>query len=192
MTVVLKSSLSWIDNNKEAREKVLGLLSQFNEKDSRDELGIGSIRDRISDLLFSGTSTIQTRLRYFFFVPWLYQEVGKPHLNDSEPQKTIDELERNLINTLMQSDDLDGVFGKTSGVALKRLPSSVYWSGLEKWGIKSTDCSQTDCFLRAKELGAKRAQLEKEIAHLQKRNDDYLEFQIEKNKTSLWNFRIWQ
>jgi hypothetical protein len=37
----------------------------------------------------------------------------------------------------MQSDDLDGVFGKTSGTTLKRLPSSVYWSGLEKWGIKS-------------------------------------------------------
>ncbi len=65
MTITLKSSLSWIDNDKEARGKVLELLSHFNEKDSRDELGIGSIRDRISDLLFPGTSTIQTRLRYF-------------------------------------------------------------------------------------------------------------------------------
>lgn len=190
MTVALKSSLSWIDNNKEAREKVLGLLSQFNEKDSRDELGIGSIRDRISDLLFPGTSTIQTRLRYFFFVPWLYQEAEKTHLNDNEPQKTIDQLERNLIITLMQSDDLDGVFGKTSGTALKRLPSSVYWAGLEKWGIKNKNCSQTDYFLYAKELETRRAQLEKEIAHLQKRNDDYSEFQIEKNKSSLWHLNL--
>jgi len=38
MTITLKSSLSWIDNDKEARGKVLELLSHFNEKDSRDEL----------------------------------------------------------------------------------------------------------------------------------------------------------
>lgn len=190
MSVVLKSSLSWIDNNKEAREKVLGLLSQFNEKDSRDELGIGSIRDRISDLLFPGTSTIQTRLRYFFFVPWLYQEAEKNYLNDKESLKLIDQLERNLITTLMQSDDLEGVFGKTSGRALKRLPSSVYWSGLEKWGIKKESCSQSEYFDRAKFLGAKRAELEKEITHLQKRNDDYSKAQIQKNNASIWDIHL--
>ncbi|APU49029.1 DUF6361 family protein [Acinetobacter junii] len=190
MSIVLKSSLSWIDNNKEAREKVLGLLSQFNEKDSRDELGIGSIRDRISDLLFPGTSTIQTRLRYFFFVPWLYQEAEKLNLNEEDSLKTIDQLERNLIITLMQSEDLEGVFGKTSGTALKRLPSSVYWSGLEKWGIKSESFSPTGYFLRAKELGAKRTELEKQIAFLQKRNDDYSEFQIKKNNASLWHVSL--
>lgn len=190
MTITLKSSLSWIDNDKEARGKVLELLSHFNEKDSRDELGIGSIRDRISDLLFPGTSTIQTRLRYFFFIPWLYQEAEKKHLNDNESLKIIDQLERNLITSLMQSDDLDGVFGKTSGITLKRLPSSVYWSGLEKWGIKSKNCLQTEYFFYAKKLENKRAQLEKEIAHLQKRNDDYSEFQIEKNKSSIWHFSL--
>ncbi|WP_353141979.1 DUF6361 family protein [Acinetobacter pragensis] len=190
MTIALKSSLSWIDNNKEARERVLGLLSQFNEKESRDELGIGSIRDRISDLLFPGTSTIQTRLRYFLFVPWLYQEAQTKNLNNKESLEYIDQLERKLIVALMQSDDLDGVFGKSSGIALKRLPSSVYWFGLEKWGFKHKACSQADYFIYAKEVETKRAQLGKEIAYLQKRNDDFTEFQIEKNKLSLWHVSL--
>ena len=190
MNLVLKSSLSWIDNNKDAREKVFGLLSQFNEKDSRDELGIGSIRDRISDLLFPGTSTIQTRLRYFFFVPWLYQKAEKPSLGERKSEEVIDDLERDLIETLMQSDDLDGVFGKTSGKELKRLPSSVYWSGLEKWGIKKEFCSQSEYFDRAKFLSAKRLELEKEIAHSQKHQDDCTEIQIQQNNASIWDINI--
>lgn len=39
------------------------ILAQFKERDTRDELGLGSLRDAIADLLFPGTSTIQTRLR---------------------------------------------------------------------------------------------------------------------------------
>lgn len=190
MSIALKSSLSWIDNNKEAREKVLGLLSQFNEKDSRDELGIGSIRDRVSDLLFPGTSTIQTRLRYFFFVPWLYQEAEKTALGDRKPEEIMDTLERNLIETLVRSNDLDGIFGKASGRSLKRLPSSVYWTGLEKWGIKTENCSQSEYFDRAKSLAAKRAELEKKITHLQKSNDDDSEAQIQKNNASIWDIHL--
>ena len=41
----------------------------FQEKESRDELGLGSVRDSFADQLFPGTSTIQTRLRYTLFVP---------------------------------------------------------------------------------------------------------------------------
>lgn len=46
-----------------------------NEPGTLDELGIGSIRDTFSDELFPGTSTIQTRARYFLFVPWIMQMV---------------------------------------------------------------------------------------------------------------------
>ena len=47
-------------------------MALFEEKESRDELGLGPIRDSITDHLLPGTSTIQTRVRYMLFVPWIY------------------------------------------------------------------------------------------------------------------------
>ena len=41
-----------------------------------DELGIGLIRDGFSDLFFPGTSTIQTRAKYFFIVPYALIIIG--------------------------------------------------------------------------------------------------------------------
>ena len=76
----MNSTLSWIDYDSKSRERTLEILSLFQEKESRDELGIGSIRDSLSDLLFPGTSTIQTRLRYMLIVPWLLQELSLIHI----------------------------------------------------------------------------------------------------------------
>ena len=52
-------------------------MALFQERESRDELGLGAIRDSIADHLFPGTSTIQTRLRYMLFIPWLFR-AGRP------------------------------------------------------------------------------------------------------------------
>ena len=52
-------------------------VALFSEKDTRDELGLGTIRDAISNALFPGTSVIQTRLRYVLFVPWVYQALER-------------------------------------------------------------------------------------------------------------------
>ena len=67
----MPSSLTWIDHDPTARERALRILSLFQEKESRDELGLGAIRASFADALFPGTSTIQTRLRYMLFVPWV-------------------------------------------------------------------------------------------------------------------------
>ena len=63
----MPSSLAWIDHDSKARERTLRILSLFQEKGSRDELGLGSVRDSFADQFFPGTSTIQTRLRYMTF-----------------------------------------------------------------------------------------------------------------------------
>ena len=49
----------------------------FSQRESRDELGLGQIRDALSDTLFPGTSFLLTRARYLLFVPWLFRE-GAP------------------------------------------------------------------------------------------------------------------
>lgn len=130
----MPSSIAWLDNSAEERRRAREIVALFSQPDSRDELGIGQIRDVLSDLLFPGTSVIQTRARYFLFVPWLFEE-GARHRRSSELLRWVDRQERLLIEALRSVSALDGLIGRQAGTTLKILPSAIYWSGLERWGI---------------------------------------------------------
>ena len=139
----MPSSLTWIDCDSAARERSLRILALFQEKESRDELGLGGIRDSFADQLFPGTSTIQTRLRYMLFVPWIYKGLEDRRVSPGDFARRADAAERDLIDTMRTADEREaGVFGGRSGRQLKRLPSSVYWAGLGAWGIRIADLSQ--------------------------------------------------
>ncbi len=74
------SSFGWLDYSEHERRRTLDVVELFREKDTRDELGIGSVRDAFADLLFPGTSTIQTRARYFLFISWIYIKLESTRL----------------------------------------------------------------------------------------------------------------
>ena len=59
----MQPTLAWLDFNTAERERTQRVLALFEERDTRDELGLGGIRDSFADHFFPGTSTIQTRLR---------------------------------------------------------------------------------------------------------------------------------
>ena len=129
------STISWLDSSESERRAVLELVSALNEPGTLDELGIGSIRDTIADFLFPGTSTIQTRARYFLFIPWVLQMV------EAQPSTRAEQYTRQL--QLQLCDALDrshgpnqGVIGREARTALQRWPISIYWLGLERWGIR--------------------------------------------------------
>ena len=140
----MPSSLTWIDHDPTARDRALRILSLFQERESRDELGLGAIRDSFADTLFPGTSTIQTRLRYMLFVPWIYSELERRVILPPTFAVKARQMEMALVEPLMDNDDGAGIFGKVAGKALKRLPSSVYWNGLRAWGIRLISCSQDE------------------------------------------------
>lgn len=75
MSEPLASGLTWLDYSEHDRQKMMDAIQLFREPGTLDELGIGTVRDAFADLLFPGTSTIQTRARYFFFVPWVYLDL---------------------------------------------------------------------------------------------------------------------
>jgi hypothetical protein len=130
------SSLAWIDFDETERQRAQRIMALFQERESRDELGLGAVRDSIADRLFPGTSTIQTRLRYMLFVPWVLRMVED---RDDAPNQLMNEarsLEIRLANALLNGGETIGVIGRDAGPRLKRLPSSVYWAGLETWGIR--------------------------------------------------------
>ena len=137
----MPSSLTWLDHDAAAAGRSLRMLSLFNQPESRDELGIGGIRDAISDQLFPGTSTIQTRLRYVFFIPWLYGQLDASSVPALKFAGAAREAENKLLAALVSNvaADMPGVIGREAGSTLKRRPSSVYWAGLATWGLREFD-----------------------------------------------------
>lgn len=157
----MTARLTWIDHDSQARERSLRMLALFREKESRDELGIGGIRDAIADRLFPGTSTIQTRLRYMLFVPWIYSSLEKRQVNASRFADEAKQAEIALVAPLLSAEDDYGVFGRLAGGGLKRLPSSIYWAGLETWGIRRFQGSREDYHLAVDSLYARRVRRRK-------------------------------
>lgn len=132
---VVPAFLSWIDFSSADRERMRRAIALFQERETRDELGLGTIRDAFADTLYPGTSTIQTRLRYFLFVPWMYRELERAGVGSEEVARRARKAETDLIFVLLESGDTSGVIGKVAGRDVQRLPSSIYWAGLSTWGV---------------------------------------------------------
>ncbi|HWO10867.1 MAG TPA: DUF6361 family protein [Polyangiaceae bacterium] len=132
----MPSFVAWVDYSSAERQRMRQAVALFEEKDTRDELGIGSIRDAFADELFPGTSIIQTRLRYVLFVPWVYarlEEDSRVNAATVEQRARADELR--LVKSLLGTTDTLGVIGKRSGNALQRTPGSIYWLAMQRWGV---------------------------------------------------------
>jgi hypothetical protein len=130
------ATFAWLDFSEADRRKALDVIDLFREKGTVDELGIGTIRDAIADVLFPGTSTIMTRAKYYLFVPWIYLRHEKKKTPSSEiAQKArLDEIA--LIEALLAGGDKQGVIGVDARANLKRLPSTIYWQSLGVLGIR--------------------------------------------------------
>ena len=132
--------LGWIDFSKSERNKVLSVLESLSESGTLDELGIAPIRDGFANLFFPGTSTIQTRAKYFMIVPYALKdlEYGK-ETNPNRMLRTFDEVERKCGEMLLKnSNDTDGIIGSRSLAQnrwVKRTPADIYWAGLRNYGI---------------------------------------------------------
>lgn len=134
------SLIAWLDSSADEQRRMREIVALFGASEGRDELGLGQIRDAVSDALFPGTSTLHTRARYALLVPWCFELAAGAR----DPKRRLEELERGLIGTLGRSRDADGLMGATVGRALKNLPSTVYWGALERWGILSHAASRTE------------------------------------------------
>ncbi len=132
--------LGWIDFSKSERNKVLNVLDLLSESGTLDELGVAPIRDGFSDIFFPGTSTIQTRAKYFMIVPYALKDMEySSETNPNRILKAFDEVEKNCGKRfLANGGDTDGIIGSRSlgqGRWVKRTPANVYWAGLRNYGI---------------------------------------------------------
>ena len=132
--------LGWIDFSKSERNKVLSVLDLLSEAGTLDELGIAPIRDGYANVFFPGTSTIQTRAKYFMIVPYALKDMEySSETNPNRILKAFDEVEKNCGKRfLANGGDTDGIIGSRSlgqGKWVKRTPADIYWAGLRNFGI---------------------------------------------------------
>lgn len=140
--------LGWIDFSKTERNKVMSVLELLNGKGVLDELGIGPIRDGFSNLFFPGTSTLQTRAKYFLITPYILKDLELSYeTNFRTLKENLDEVERSCCELFEKNGLEDGVIGINrirEGTWVKRAPSSLYWAGIRKFGIFKSNKTLND------------------------------------------------
>lgn len=151
--------LGWIDFSKTERSKVLSVLDMLSESATLDELGIAPVRDGYANLFFPGTSTIQTRAKYFFIVPYGLRDMEcSDEIYPGRIQTAFSALERSCGEIFLSNNaDENGVIGKrslASGRWVKRSPADIYWAGLRRYGffkggrISLSECIRAMCALK--------------------------------------------
>lgn len=142
----------WIDFSKQDRTNAINIINSMKEKGVLDELGFGSLRQAFANDFFPGTSTIQTRAKYFFIVPYILQDfIAKVSATENDFQKFaenalkeisgLNKAEHQTGKILVQNmgkDEKIGIIGSRSiagGKWVKRTPLSIYWNGLRSFGF---------------------------------------------------------
>lgn len=139
--VPMPSTIAWLDSSREEQRRMREVINLFAQTESRDELGIGQVRDSFSDQLFPGTSTLHTRARYLLLIPWCYRAAAARATSGDDLQRRAGDNERRLIVALNSAGAHDGLIGRNVGTKLKTLPSSLYWSALGQWGVLVGDAT---------------------------------------------------
>lgn len=167
----MPSRFAWIDIDEASRRTMLDFIDQFRDQGILDEIGIGTIRDAFADYFFPGTTTVQTRARYFLFVPWMYRHLEIKGTSSADMARKLRAAELGLLNAMREAGVGEGerLIGRQSGPALKRWPSSIYWAGLGRWGIRRFPGSQEryrrwlDTFYRKRQHAA--VDIERELGN---------------------------
>lgn len=136
--------LGWVDFSKKDRQRALDVMSLLHEQGAVDELGIGIVRDAFANEFFPGTSTIQTRAKYFLIVPYILKDAvdGRYGGDVNRILAHIDEDEKNCAKRFLKNNpDEDGVIGKRvlPDGWVARKPSDIYWNGIRTYGIFKGD-----------------------------------------------------
>ena len=135
--------VGWIDFSPEERSRTLTVLNSLSEQGSVDELGIGIVRDGMADLLFPATSTLLTKARYFFLVPYLSRLLEEEHDNERQDPRALrarfDGLERKCAEGMLACEKTsEGIIGRialSSGKWVTRGPGEIYWASIRSLGF---------------------------------------------------------
>lgn len=137
----MPSTIGWLDTTAEQQRIAREMVSLFMVSESRDELGIGQIRDVMSNWMFPGTSVLQARARYFVLVPWCHLVAEqRARRRGRDLAQHVREVQLEMIETMRRDHpDAEGLIGKQAGRSLKGLPRDLFWTGLVTFDIRRSE-----------------------------------------------------
>lgn len=134
------AAIGWIFFSQKDRNRVNSILDMLRPEGQVDELGIGTLRDGLADRLFPGISTIQTRAKYFFIIPYILGDFLKLIPSERKKRKPTIYLEEQEYEVMWdladayQRQEGHGVIGiskrREFREKIARRPSEIYWNGL--------------------------------------------------------------
>lgn len=151
------ASIGWIDFSTNDRNRIGSVLDLLRPEGMVDELGLGTIRDALANQLFPGISTIQTKAKYFFIIPYIlldYQALKPLQRRGKSALKYLEDKEYEVMWYLAEDvydhEEGCGVIGITKSKPEKiiRRPSAIYWNGLYTYQFIGTNGLSADSFLR--------------------------------------------
>lgn len=140
------STFAWLAHDDAEAEHLRRVVEAFGDKGTLDPIGFGPIRDAVADLIFPGISTIQTRARYFVFVPRIFQALEANRVPPEEFAACLRAEEVRLIHALIaglltagaawNDPDWLGIIGREAQAKVQNPPSTIYWNGMQAFGIR--------------------------------------------------------
>ncbi len=123
------------------------VVTLFREEGAVDELGMGRIRDALSNRMFPGISVQWSRARYLMFVPWVFQSLANGVESDGggTPDDKARRVQTRLSRSLKERAERDGDAAGIIGIKIEdtRLtPADLTWASLRAWGIRIRDIRQ--------------------------------------------------
>src|SRR4051812_41402822 len=97
------SSLTWLDFSDAERRRALQVVELLSRPETRDELGLGAIRDAFAEAMFPGISTVQRRARYFLFVSWTFRDIERRNQGRPDALQRARRDELRLIEALLDA-----------------------------------------------------------------------------------------
>lgn len=140
------SKIGWIDFSPIDRNRVKRFMDLMGMGGVVDELGIGMIRDAMSNKLFPGFSTLYTRAKYFFITPYILIDKEKKQTKRQSGKDYFHKAEVDTNRLIIQYYDnhpeqsSESYFGKDKKDGnLKRQPSEIYWNGIQHLHLLESD-----------------------------------------------------
>lgn len=136
--------LGWTELTTGSLAEIERALDASVSEGTRDELGFGSIHFAYADRFFPGTSVLQTRLRYLWFVCWSYLELADQAPGQPFRAETLRGIEvrtgRRLMRAITSPSNLNGcgIIGWRrfhAGGSPVVMPSRIYWNALRTWHV---------------------------------------------------------
>lgn len=141
----MASQIGWIDFSPRHRDRVRKFMDLMGMGGIVDELGVGVIRDAISNKVFPGFSTLYTRAKYFFITPYILEDRDNIAKQDKDYFKKAERESNEIIIRFYKEHPERGdesYFGKVKqDGSLKRQPSEIYWNGITQLHLIKTENS---------------------------------------------------